>query len=83
MYTYATKLVDPVYVFLNSFIGVVAVAKAIVAEVSDDNTQACGIAVLSASWSLGLIIGSAIAGAIADPIGQYNLTISSEFIIIC
>ena len=33
---------------------------------------------LSAAWDCGLIIGPALSGIIADPIGQYNLTIASE-----
>ena len=35
---------------------------------------------LGTAWGLGSVIGPALCGAIADPIGQYNLNISSEFI---
>ena len=49
-----------------------------VSEVSDDRFQAFGMSIVGAAWSLGFIIGPAVAGAIADPIGQYNLTISSK-----
>ena len=49
-----------------------------VSEVSDDRFQAFGVSIVGAAWSLGFIIGPAVSGAIADPIGQYNLTISSK-----
>ena len=47
-------------------------------EASDDRNQAFGLSVLGAAWGCGLIIGPALSGALADPIGQYNLTITSE-----
>ena len=49
-----------------------------VSEVSDDRFQAFGVSIIGAAWSMGFIIGPAVSGAIADPIGQYNLTISSK-----
>ena len=58
--------------------GVVGTVKAVISEASDDTNQAFGISLISCAWGLGLIIGPAVSGAIADPIGQYNLNISSK-----
>jgi len=66
--------------YLTSFFlpGTVTACKAIVSDVSDDEFQALGLSVIGSAWSLGFIIGPAISGAIADPLGQYNLTVSSK-----
>ena len=48
------------------------------AENSTNDNQALGMAVLALSFGMGLVIGPAISGLIADPIGQYNLNITSE-----
>ena len=58
--------------------GIVGTAKAVVSEISDDSTQSLGVSVISTSWGMGLIIGPAISGAISDPIGQYNLNVTSK-----
>jgi MFS family permease len=47
-------------------------------EVSDDSNQALGISMAGAAFGTGYILGPAVAGAIADPIEQYNLTITSK-----
>ena len=47
-------------------------------EVTDDKSQAFGIAIVGTSWGVGYIIGPAVSGAIADPIGQYDLNITSK-----
>ena len=60
--------------------GIIGTMKAMIAEASDDRTQAFGITVLTCAWGFGFILGPAISGAIADPIGQYNLNISSELL---
>ena len=60
-------------------IGVVVTVKAVVSDSSDGSTQALGFSIVGTSWGLGSVIGPALAGAIADPIGQYNLNITSEF----
>ena len=39
------------------------------------------MALLTSAYGTGLIIGPAVSGVIADPIGQYNLTIESESIL--
>lgn len=57
--------------------GLISTSKAVISEVSDDSNQAIGVAVLGAAVGTGNIIGPAVAGAIADPVGQYNLTITS------
>ena len=59
-------------------VGVIGTCKAVVSEVSDDNNQAIGVAVLASGVFTGFIAGPAVGGAIADPVGQYNLTITSE-----
>ncbi len=48
-------------------------------EVSDDSNQAFGIALVGTAVSTGFILGPALSSVIADPIGQYNLNITSEF----
>ena len=58
--------------------GTVTSCKAMISEASDDRFQAFGLSIIGASWSLGFILGPAVSGAIADPVGQYNLTISSR-----
>ena len=58
--------------------GVVGTAKAIISEASDDRNQAFGISLISSAWGLGFVFGPAISGALADPIGQYNLNITSK-----
>ena len=60
------------------YTGIVTSGKAIVCEASDDRNQVFGLSVLGAAWGCGLIIGPALSGVLADPIGQYNLTITSE-----
>ena len=60
------------------FIGMNVICKAMISEVSDDRNQALGMAVMGVAWGTGSIIGPAIAGATADPIGQYNLNITSK-----
>ena len=49
-----------------------------IGEASNNSNQALGISVVCGAWELGFILGPAVSGAIADPIGQYNLSISSE-----
>ena len=56
----------------------VSVSKAVISEVSDDSNQAIGITLVGTAFGTGYILGPAVAGAIADPVGQYNLTITSE-----
>ena len=58
--------------------GVLGTAKALISETSDDSNQAFGIAIVACAWGMGLVLGSAVSGAIADPIGQYNLNVSSK-----
>ena len=60
----------------------VGTVKAIVSESSKDSNQSLGMAIIAAAWCLGLVVGPAVAGATADPIGQYNLTISGAYKII-
>ena len=56
--------------------GVVGTVKAIISESSTDKTQALGMSLIMGAFSLGLVAGPAVSGALADPIGQYNLTVS-------
>lgn len=46
-------------------------------EVTTNKTQPLGLALMASSFGIGIIIGPAVSGAIADPINQYNLTINS------
>ncbi len=62
--------------------GAVGTCKAVISEASDDSNQSLGVALLGTSFGLGIILGPAVSGFISDPIGQYNLTIDSEYCII-
>lgn len=59
--------------------GVGTTCKAIVSEISDDSTQAMGMAVLGAAWNAGYLVAPAVAAVAADPIGLYNITVTSEY----
>ena len=61
-------------------IGLVTTTKVSLSEVSDDSSQAFGLTILGAAWGAGYILGPAISGAIADPVGQYNITITSTLL---
>ena len=61
-----------------SLTGMVGTIKASLSESSNNSNQAIGIAILISAFGTGLVIGPSLSGAIADPIGQYNLTINSE-----
>ena len=58
------------------FAGLLSTSKAIISEISDDNNQALGLTLVGTAWGTGFIIGPAVSGAIADPIGQYHLNIT-------
>ena len=60
--------------------GAVVTAKAALSESSDNTNQAIAMAVITSSFSTGSVIGPALSGAIADPVGQYNLTIDSKLL---
>ncbi|XP_065841582.1 uncharacterized protein [Oscarella lobularis] len=57
--------------------GVVGASKATVADVSDDTNQALGMTFVEASWGLGLVVGPALGGLLAEPVRQYPGTFSS------
>ena len=59
-------------------VGIVGTAKAVLSESSNDQNQAFGMSLLACSWGLGLIIGPALSGISADPLGQYNISLSSK-----
>lgn len=67
--------------YVDFYIGIGSTCRAIISEVSDDSNQAFGIAVMGAAWGIGYVLGPAVGGTIADPIGQYNLTITSKFLL--
>ncbi|XP_078363022.1 uncharacterized protein LOC144647143 isoform X2 [Oculina patagonica] len=52
--------------------GVVGTCKAIASEVSDDTNQALAMSVLLTAWNMGLIIGPAIGGYLAEPVQKYS-----------
>ena len=79
IYTIIMMLEIQNYIILHHCtVGVVGTAKAVISELSDDSTQSLGVSIISTSWGMGFIIGPAISGAISDPIGQYNLNITSK-----
>eukprot|EP00042_Codosiga_hollandica_P036980 m.287435 g.287435 ORF g.287435 m.287435 type:complete len:644 (-) comp55017_c0_seq7:222-2153(-) len=47
--------------------GVVPIAKTALSEVTDNTNQAKGMTVITTSWGLGLVVGSAMGGLLADP----------------
>lgn len=53
--------------------------KAVVSETSSNTNHALGMSVLTAATSLSYILGTAVPGLLADPIGQYNLSINGNF----
>ena len=57
--------------------GLISACKAVISEASDDSNQALGMTVVGAAWGIGYIVGPAMSGALADPIGQYNITSKS------
>ena len=57
--------------------GLISACKAVISEASDDSNQAMGMTVVGAAWGIGYIVGPAMSGALADPIGQYNITSKS------
>ena len=59
--------------------GILSTINTILAEASTDRNRAFGMSLLPTGWALGLVMGSAISGFLADPIGQYNLTIDSKW----
>jgi len=58
-------------------------SRTVMSEVSNNQNQACGVSLMMAAWGMGYIIGPAVSSAIANPIGQYNLTITSESHLCC
>ena len=63
--------------------GIVGTLKASLSESSDNTNQAFGMAVLTSAFGTGLVLGPALSGAIADPVGQYNLNITSKLFCEC
>ncbi|XP_065839738.1 uncharacterized protein [Oscarella lobularis] len=51
--------------------GVLSVSKACIADVSDDDNQAKRLAYVTTAWGVGLLIGPAIGGLLAEPVRQY------------
>ena len=58
--------------------GIIGTGKAVLSESSNDENQAFGMSLLACSWGLGLVIGPALSGISADPLGQYNISLGSE-----
>ena len=59
--------------------GILVVVRAVISESSSDSNQAFGLSILTFSWLLAVVMSSALSGVTADPIGQYNLTLSSRY----
>ncbi|KAL5479629.1 hypothetical protein EMCRGX_G023177 [Ephydatia muelleri] len=57
--------------------GILVVVRAVISESSSDSNQAFGLSILTFSWLLAVVMSSALSGVTADPIGQYNLTLSN------
>ena len=59
-------------------LGIVGTSKAVLSESSDDSSHAVSMAIITSALSTGVVLGPAVASVMADPVGQYNLTISSR-----
>eukprot|EP00731_Ephydatia_muelleri_P025369 Em0017g452a len=57
--------------------GVIVVLRAVISESSTNTNQAFGFSVLSFSWMTAAVFAPLFSGLSADPIGQYNLTLSN------
>ena len=57
--------------------GILVTVRAVISESSSDSNQAFGLSILTFSWLVAVVSSSALSGVTADPIGQYNLTLSS------
>ena len=55
------------------------VLRAVISESSTNTNQAFGFSVLSFSWMTAAVFAPLFSGLSADPIGQYNLTLSSKY----
>ncbi|XP_065842031.1 uncharacterized protein [Oscarella lobularis] len=58
--------------------GVLGATKATIADVSDDTNQAKGMTFIAAAWGVGLVIGPALGGLLAEPVRQYPDTFSGN-----
>eukprot|EP00731_Ephydatia_muelleri_P025353 Em0017g436a len=58
--------------------GIIGTGKAVLSESSNDENQAFGMSLLACSWGLGLVIGPALSGISADPLGQYNISLGND-----
>ncbi|CAM8926976.1 unnamed protein product [Rhodiola kirilowii] len=62
--------------FLGSLCGVIGSAKAYAMEISRKEHEAMGISLVSTSWGLGLVLGPAIGGFLAQPAEKYPNIVS-------
>ncbi|XP_065841418.1 uncharacterized protein [Oscarella lobularis] len=60
--------------------GVLGASKAAIADVSDDSNQAKGITYVAVAWGVGLMIGPALGGLLAEPVQQFPSTFSGGFL---
>ncbi|CAH3019912.1 unnamed protein product [Porites evermanni] len=51
--------------------GLIGTVKAIASEVCDNTNQAIGISVVITAWNMGLIVGPAVGGYLAEPAEKY------------
>ena len=54
--------------FLNGNVGI---AKCVIAEITDSSNRGTAFSMIGFMWSLGGMIGPALGGLLADPVGQY------------
>lgn len=59
--------------------GVFVVTRAVISESSSNRNQTFGFSVLTCSWLLSAMVAPLLSGLSADPITQYNLTLSGEY----
>ena len=60
------------------FLATLTLGKAIISQYSTDNNHALGMTIATTSFGAGLVIGPALSGFLADPLNQYNITITSK-----
>ncbi|RUS76873.1 hypothetical protein EGW08_015364 [Elysia chlorotica] len=57
----------PLYLLAGLWEGTVGTAKAVLYDISDNSNQAVSMSMLSISWGLGMVVGPAMGGFLADP----------------
>ena len=66
------------FTFFCIFLATSNISKAFLSKWSTDYNHALGMSVATTSYGAGLVIGPALSGFLADPLNQYNITVTSK-----